>query len=103
MIKIPAPLLEQLVALADESRKRITCDLASVRAVVDEADLVFAIWQDHSEPHGVGCRVIKGNQELQEIFAGGKSQEPRVAAIPCDSFEQAEALRQVAGEQDRRH
>ena len=56
-------------------------DRASVKAIVDGADVVFAVWPDELKPNGIDFLLIKGSRE---IGAGLK-----VKAISMASAEQA--------------
>lgn len=103
MKQTPDPFLVKIVAMANETQKHLNGDFVQVDAIVADAEVVIAVWQDQQEPHGVGTMLIKGNQSLREIVASSHSRPQMVAAIPCVSAAQAEALRQVAGEKDRRH
>ncbi|MCK2056987.1 hypothetical protein [Methylobacterium sp. 37f] len=103
MESTPQAFRVKAVAMANETQKHLNGDFAQVQAIVDDAELVVAVWQDPNEPNGVGTMLIKGNQSLREIVASDQERTQRVAAIPCVSAEQAEVLRQVAGEKDRRH
>lgn len=93
----------QAVSVANEVRRHLTGDFAEVQALVDHHTIVFAVWQDRSEPDSVGYLIVKGQQLLREIIASGKSLEVAWTAIPCFCAEQAHALLQVAGEADLRH
>lgn len=93
----------RVVALANKTAKNLTGQFSEVQAIVDAGEVVMAVWQDANEPTGVGMLLIKGHQSLREMLADGMDAERTIAAIPCVSFEQAQALRQVVGEQDKRH
>ena len=64
-----------------------------VMKIVTENDVVFCVWQDTDEPYGVGILTVKGANRMREIVATGEGQTVRLAAITCNEFEQAEALR----------
>lgn len=86
-----------------EKLAQISDRMPYIRQQIEDNDLVFGVWQDSSEPDGVGWLPVKGAQKLREIMSGGESVLCSVTAIPCLCLEQAEALRLHAGEPDRRH
>lgn len=87
-----------LVDLANQMQERIKGSMSAVREIIGESDVVVAIWQDAREEDGVGLRLIKGHVVLHESAAGSSVRSVRMAAIPCESAEQAEALWMVEGE-----
>ncbi len=91
-----------IVASANANRAKLTTSIEPVRQILDASDVVFGVWNDAVEPDGVGMLLIKGHQKLREIMASG-TQGCAISGIPCINIEQAEALRQVLGEQDQRH
>jgi hypothetical protein len=64
---------------------------------VDDAKVVVGVWQDADEPDGVGM-YVKGDRKLRTVITEQKTGTFRVAAIPCECYEQAVALKEVAGE-----
>jgi hypothetical protein len=95
-------LKAEAVRVANEVRETLTGDFREIEDLIVHHDIVVAIWQDSTEPDGVGMLVIKGQQRLREISTD-EPQKVSFTAIPCIEFEQAEALRQRAGERDKRH
>lgn len=96
-------LKQVVVASANAQRMVLDGSFEQVREMVNANDLVFGIWRDAAEPDGIGMLLVKGEQRLREIVASDKPVACSIVGIPCVVAEQAEALRQVAGEQDRRH
>jgi hypothetical protein len=90
-------LIRRMAELAYRNQSRITEDFATVRRIVDSADIVFAVWQDHSEQSGIGWRIVKGKQFLAETGQGG-TRKGRFEAILCCDGHQAAALEMVAGD-----
>ena len=74
-----------------------------VRKRIADNDVVFAVWQNASEPHGVGYRLVKGQHLLRESMASGMSVSVSITGIKCIDAEQAEALARAEGETDHRH
>jgi hypothetical protein len=70
----------------------------AIKSVVDNNDLVFGIFQDSSEPNGVGFEVIKGLNLLREISASRKTKKVSTGSIPCISREQAIAAQNLWGD-----
>lgn len=93
----------RVVAMANASRALITSDFSTVRGIVDAAPLVFGVFQDATQPDGVGLLLVKGHALLREVVASGRTLPVDMAAVPCTCAEQAEALRLVAGENDKLH
>ena len=91
------------VETANRLRSTIKGDFVEVRRLVDGHDLVFGVWRDPEEPNGVGMLIVKGHQLMRETIAAGAPLAMTWTAIPCVEGAQAEALRMVAGESDRRH
>src|SRR6516165_12119766 len=82
-----------LVVLPDD---RARFDL--VKQIIDSAEVVFAVWTDSAQD-GVGHMLLKGQAIARQAVADKKmAVSTRVAAIPCNSAEQAEALLHDLGE-----
>ena len=101
--------MEKMVALADGVHSdlvvlpddRARFDL--VKQIIDSAEVVFAVWTDSAQD-GVGHMLLKGQAIARQAVADKKmAVSTRVAAIPCNSAEQAEALLHELGERDSRH
>jgi hypothetical protein len=71
---------------------------AYVRSVIDANQIVFGVYQDASEPDGVGMHVIKGIREIQAVMASGRPEGYQTDAVPCTSLEQAIAAEQKLGD-----
>jgi hypothetical protein len=69
-----------------------------VAAIVADAEVVIGIWQDRSEPNGVGLHVIKGLRHLMTATATGEPARVLVDAVPCIDREQAVAAEQQLGD-----
>jgi hypothetical protein len=101
--------LERMVAIANDVGKELGAlpdDAARydmVKQIMDSAEVVFAVWTDKSAEDGVGQMLVKGSQLVRQVIADKTAVQMRVAAIPCNSVEQAEALRNELGERDMRH
>jgi hypothetical protein len=68
-----------------------------VKALVDGADVAFAVWQDNAEPDGVGMMMIKGNRALLRLNGSSMG---KTAGIACKSRAHAIALQDALGEPD---
>ena len=74
-----------------------------VEEIVESAEIVFAVWQDRSARDGVGYMMVKGQAIARQAVAVKRSVSTRIAAIPCQNAEQAEALLQEFGERGTLH
>jgi hypothetical protein len=101
--EIPAELIKQLVDMANANDALMDGTMAPVKKIINENEVVFAVWQDWSQPHSVDLLLVKGQQRLNEIVANNKSAEVRIAAVKCIEEAQAMALIEVLGEKERRH
>ena len=98
MVALANGVQSDLVALPDDYARY---DL--VKQIIDSAEVVFAVWTDSAQD-GVGHMLLKGQAIARQAVADKKmAVSTRVAAIPCNSAEQAEALLHELGERDSRH
>ena len=102
--------MEKMVALANVvhgdlvalPNNRARYDL--VRQIIDSAEMVFAVWTDRFAQDGVGHMLVRGQAIARQAVADNKmAVSTRVAAIPCNSAVQAQALLHELGERDSRH
>src|SRR6516162_1848333 len=64
------------------------------------AEVVF-VWTDRFAQDGVGHMLVKGQAIARQAFADNKmAVSTRVAAIPCNRAEQAQALLHELGERE---
>ena len=88
-----------LVVLPDD---RARYDL--VKEIIDSAEMVFAVWTSRFAQDGIGHMLVKGQGIARQAVADKKmAVSTRVAAIPCNSADQAQALLHELGERDSRH
>jgi hypothetical protein len=71
-----------------------------IKTIIARSDLVLALWQDPSQPYGVGSLIIKGHRAMLDSVANNTSVALKTDAILCDTAEVAEAYRQTLGEID---
>jgi len=90
---LAADLKRRLVELANVNDAAMDGTMGSVLEIIADNEVVYGVWQDPTEPDGVGTLIIKGANFVHEIAASGKTQECRLTAIKCIAAEQAEALR----------
>ena len=75
-----------------------------VKQIIDSAEIVFAVWTDRFAEDGVGHMLVKGQAISRQAVADNMiAAWTRIAAIPCNSAGQAEALLHELGERDSRH
>ncbi|UEM13664.1 hypothetical protein J4G43_004910 [Bradyrhizobium barranii subsp. barranii] len=92
--------LSTFVAMANANKTLMDGTTKPVRQIIEDNDVVLAVWQDFAQPFGIGTLTIKGAAVLRNISADGVTSFCRANAIPCDSYEQAVALLEVLGEPD---
>jgi len=99
MVALANVVHSDLVVLPDDHARY---DL--VKQIIDNAEVVFAVWTDRFAQDGVGHMLLKGQAIARQAVADNKiAVWTRIAAIPCNSAEQAEALLRELGERDSRH
>jgi len=99
MVALADGVHSDLVVLPDDHARY---DL--VKQIIDNAEVVFAVWTDRFAQDGVGHMLLKGQAIARQAVADNKiAVWTRIAAIPCNSAEQAEALLRELGERDSRH
>lgn len=95
-----ANFVRGLIDLANRNQEAMDGTTETLRRIVAEGDLVFAVWQDPEEEYGVGGLTIKGTKLLKEIAAGQTSRAIRISAVKCTCEEHAMALKQVLGDRN---
>ena len=73
-------------------------DAADLEQCIRNHDLVFGVWQEEGAPGGVGTSIIKGKGPLERIKRT-EAEMLAVTAISCRCAEEAEAMRQVYGDE----
>ncbi len=101
--------LVEIVAMANQNLLYMDGTTHPVNRIISNCDLVFGIWQDYREPHGVGVSIIKGVRRLLAIEESGrprfhsgqklpKAMPTKWSAIKCLNAEYAEAARRMLGD-----
>ena len=99
MVALANVVHSDLVVLPDDHARY---DL--VKQIIDNAEVVFAVWTDRFAQDGVGHMLVKGQAIARQAVADNKiAVWTRIAAVPCNSAEQPEALLHELGERDTRH
>ena len=88
-------MIRDLVKRADANE---IFDAADLERCIRSHDLVFCVWQEDGAPLGVGTRIIKGKGALERIKRTG-AEEIAITAVRCSNAEEAEAMRQLYGDQ----
>jgi hypothetical protein len=65
-----ASFLRRLVELANATRAQLDDTMTPIYRTSDAAEVVFGVWQDVAEPHGVGAYLVKGEPHIMEIERG---------------------------------
>jgi hypothetical protein len=87
LVSMANDLIEALRDLPEHKR------LGIIKRKITDSDVVMAIWNDPSDPSGVGYILLKGQDIARQAAAenrGVKAQ--RFAAMPCNGEEHAFAL-----------
>ena len=101
--------LERMVALANYVGNELgalpddDARYEMVEEIVEGAEIVFVVWQDRSATGGVGYMMVKGQAIAYQAAADKRAVSTRIAAIPCQNAEQAEASLQEFGERGTLH
>lgn len=93
--------LQRLVDKANAKQAVMDGTTGPAYQILDGADVVSALWPDHSAPYGVAHLIIKGESFLRVIAEVGVALPGRTTAIWCANAEQAHALKIVRGEPKR--
>ncbi len=88
-------MIRDLVEMANKTR---IADAADLDQCIQNHDLVFGVWQDDTTPLGVGHSIIKGRGALERVKRTG-TEGLAITAIRCRNAEEAEAMRQLYGDQ----
>ncbi len=101
-------LVRQLVEWAEANEIQMDGTTDPVRRIIAANDVVWGVWNDPKEPHGVGLYLIKGRRRIQAIAHGAEnapagttpftlgSQAVTMTGIKCaDGFEQAVECRKA--------
>ena len=92
-----------MVDLANANDAKMDGTMEPVERIIADNDVVFALWQDETEPHCAGMLLVKGQKLLLQAVAKDKPVEAEISAIKCIDADQAEALLQLYGERDAQH
>ena len=92
--------LEHIIRKADENQSVIGGADKDQRtgvflSILDEADVVVAIWRDQNQPRGVGYHVVTGQLFLQASIERKEPVPTTLTGIWCVGEEQAAALDQT--------
>lgn len=92
--------LSLFAAMANSNRAQMDGTMGPVQKIIEQGDVVLAVWQDYTRPFGIGALTVKGAAILRNTSANNTALSCRANAIPCGSFEQAVALQEKCGEVD---
>ena len=92
--------LEYIICKADENQSIIReADkdqrVGALLSVLDEADIVVAIWRDQNQPRGVGYRVVTGQLLMEKSIEREEPIPAELTGIWCVGEEQAADLEQT--------
>jgi hypothetical protein len=92
----------KMVALANANNAWLTGRTDEVWQIVNNNDVVVAVWQDDEETDGIGLMIVKGEALLQRTAEWLNSARIRTTAISMEEA-QAHVLAGALGEKDTRH
>ncbi len=84
--------------LVERANTNSITDTADLEQCIRGHDVVYGIWQEEGAPGGVGNSIIKGKGTLERIKRT-ESEALEITAVRCLNAEEAEAMRQVYGDQ----
>ena len=84
--------------LVERSKANTINDTADLEQCIQDHDLVYGIWQEDGAPLGVAHSIIKGRGTLERIKRA-EAEALEITAVLCRNAEEAEAMRQVYGDQ----
>ncbi|MEY9748594.1 hypothetical protein ABIF65_007968 [Bradyrhizobium japonicum] len=87
--------MQELVAMANANIPLMDGTIDPFVTIIDENDVVFAVFEDSEFEDGIGFLIIKGAALLVD---NGYRLPDRTDAIPCTSRKQAFAIQDVFGE-----
>ena len=73
----------QLAQLYNESIKLLDGTLEPVLRLIEQGDVVAAVWPDPSAPQGIDFSSIKGYQAVARNIGRGKSPRSRLSGYCC--------------------
>ena len=91
--------LDMVRDLVERANANTITDIADLERCIRDHDLVFGVWQETEGPLEVGHSIIKGLGALERIRRTGNSEGLAITAVRCREAEEAEAMRQVYGDQ----
>jgi len=101
---IPKDFIEDLVNSANAvAKKHKGAGIDVIRGLVNEADVVIGIYQDKTQPYGIGMHIIKGHRLLMTVATEHKSKSARWLGLPCRDLDEAGAFQDLVGEPDPMH
>ncbi len=84
--------------LVERASANTITDAADLDQCIRAHDLVFGIWPEDGLSLGVGYSIIKGRGALERIKRA-ESEGLAITAVPCLNAEEAEAMRELYGDQ----
>ena len=84
--------------LLERANANTITDAADLERCIRGHDLVFGIWPEDGLSLGVGYSIIKGGGALERIKRA-ESEGLAITAVPCLNAEEAEAMRELYGDQ----
>jgi hypothetical protein len=92
----------KMVEVANANNAWLTGRPDELLQIVNNNDVVVAVWQDDQEADGIGLMIVKGEALLQRVSEGLNSAGIRTTAISMEEA-QAHALADAIDEKHTRH
>ena len=99
-----SPMMVAILKMAEENRLKFRREKAEGKSPTQilaeiitnpAVQVVLGIWPDETQPGGFGHRAIRGETQIERVFAGDKI---NCDALFCRCPEEAEAMRQTLGD-----
>jgi uncharacterized oligopeptide transporter (OPT) family protein len=90
--------VEMVRNLIERASANTITDATDLELCIREHDLVFGVWQEEGAPLGVGTSIIKGKGTLERIKRA-VTEGVKITAVSCQNADEAEAMRQLYGDQ----
>ncbi len=84
--------------LLERANANTITDAADLEQCIQSHDLVYGNWQEDRLPLGVGYTIIKGRGALERIKRA-EAEGLAITAVHCLNAEEAEAMRELYGDQ----
>ncbi len=86
-------ITQMFAVLANDSLPNLRgAGISEVKQFVDDKNIVAGVWNTENAASPIGCAIIKGEDLFNTLAHNSKPTEFKLAALPCRSAREAEAL-----------